>query len=97
MDALDGEPRAAAPALRVEGLAYRYVRHDVWSDVSFSLEAGSIAFLTGPNGAGKSTLLRCLAGWDAPAEGTVELAGPSGWISAAPCRSFPTCPPSTTT
>ena len=75
MDALDGEPRAAAPALRVEGLAYRYVRHDVWSDVSFSLEAGSIAFLTGPNGAGKSTLLRCLAGWDAPAEGTVELAG----------------------
>ncbi len=35
MDALDGEPRAAAPALRVEGLAYRYVRHEVWSDVSF--------------------------------------------------------------
>ena len=36
---------------------------------------GAFAFLTGPNGAGKSTLLRCVAGWDAPAAGAVELAG----------------------
>lgn len=70
-----GSHTAVAPALRVEGLAYRYARQEVWGDVSFALEAGSIAFLTGPNGAGKSTLLRCVAGWDAPAAGAVELAG----------------------
>lgn len=74
-----GSRAAAAPALRVEGLAYRYARQEVWSDVSFALEAGSVAFLTGPNGAGKSTLLRCVAGWDAPAAGAVELAGRPFW------------------
>lgn len=61
--------------LRVEGLAYRYGKTEVFADASFSLRAGEVAFLTGPNGAGKSTLLRCLAGWDAPSEGRVELCG----------------------
>ena len=61
--------------LRVEGLAYRYGKTEVFAGASFSLHAGEVAFLTGPNGAGKSTLLRCLAGWDAPSEGRVELCG----------------------
>lgn len=65
----------AAPALRVEGLSFRYARADVWSDVSFSIAPGEIAFLTGPNGSGKSTLFRCLAGWAAPSEGTIKLFG----------------------
>ena len=47
----------------------------MFGGASFALRAGEVAFLTGPNGAGKSTLLRCLAGWDAPAEGFVELCG----------------------
>lgn len=63
------------PALRVEGLSFRYGRADVWSGVSFSIAPGEVAFLTGPNGSGKSTLFRCLAGWAAPSEGTVELFG----------------------
>ena len=58
---------SSAVVLRVEGLAYRYGKTEVFADASFSLRAGEVAFLTGPNGAGKSTLLRCLAGWDAPA------------------------------
>lgn len=66
---------AGAPALRVDGLAFRYARMDVWSDVSFTIEPGQIAFLTGPNGSGKSTLFRCLAGWSAPTEGDIELFG----------------------
>ena len=71
-----GAPAAApAPVLRVEGLAYRYGRIDVWSDVSFSLAPGEVAFLEGPNGSGKSTLFRCLAGWALPREGTVEVEG----------------------
>lgn len=66
---------AGETVLRVEGLAYRYGKTDVFEGASFVLRAGEVAFLTGPNGAGKSTLLRCLAGWDAPAEGLVELCG----------------------
>ncbi|RDB63096.1 ABC transporter ATP-binding protein [Gordonibacter sp. 28C] len=69
----DGEARGRATALRVENLAYRYGRTEVFAGASFALRAGEVAFLTGPNGAGKSTLLRCLAGWDAPSEGRVEL------------------------
>lgn len=66
---------APAPTLRVEGLAYRYGLIDVWSDVSFELAPGEVAFLEGPNGSGKSTLFRCLAGWARPHEGTVEVCG----------------------
>lgn len=61
--------------LRACRLAYRYGKTEVFAGASFSLRAGEAAFLTGPNGAGKSTLLRCLAGWDAPSEGRVELCG----------------------
>ncbi|WP_346686090.1 ABC transporter ATP-binding protein [Enteroscipio rubneri] len=63
------------PVLRVEKLSFCYARADVWSDVSFSIDSGKVAFLTGPNGSGKSTLFRCLAGWAAPSQGTVELFG----------------------
>jgi ABC-type nitrate/sulfonate/bicarbonate transport system ATPase subunit len=47
-------------------------RHEVLSDVSFSLAAGEVAVLVGPSGCGKSTLLRILAGLDHDFEGTVE-------------------------
>lgn len=66
---------ARETVLRVEGLAYRYGKTEVFGGASFALQAGEVAFLTGPNGAGKSTLLRCFAGWDAPAEGFVDLCG----------------------
>ncbi|HJB48799.1 MAG TPA: ABC transporter ATP-binding protein [Candidatus Olsenella excrementigallinarum] len=56
-------------ALEVRDLCFGYGDVPVWEDVSFSLAAGRVAFLTGPNGAGKSTLFRCLAGWLEPDEG----------------------------
>ena len=61
--------------LRVEGLGCRVRDFEVFSSVSFALEAGQVAFLTGPNGAGKTTLLRCLAGRLAPTAGSFELCG----------------------
>ena len=61
--------------LRVDGLGCSYAGMSVFSGASFELRAGEVAFLTGPNGAGKSTLLRAVAGWDAAAEGHVELCG----------------------
>jgi heme exporter protein A len=45
----------------------------VFSNLSFTLDAGSSLTVTGPNGAGKSTLLRTLAGLLQLASGTISL------------------------
>jgi NitT/TauT family transport system ATP-binding protein len=44
-------------------------------DVSFSVGVGEKFVLLGPSGCGKSTLLKAVAGFLAPARGTVELDG----------------------
>lgn len=44
--------------------------------LSFMLEGGEALLLTGPNGAGKTTVLRALAGFLAPAAGSVRLIAP---------------------
>lgn len=44
------------------------------TDVSFSVEAGSLCGLVGPNGAGKSTLFKILMGLLEPDTGTIEIA-----------------------
>ena len=44
-------------------------------DLSFEVEAGSVAGFLGPNGAGKTTTLRCLLGLVTPSEGTATLLG----------------------
>lgn len=62
-------------ALEARGLCFGYGDIPVWEDVSFSIGAGQVAFLTGPNGAGKSTLFRCLAGWLTPGVGEVLVGG----------------------
>lgn len=74
-DGRTADDAALQPALRVCDLAYRYAAIEVFADVSFVLDQGSIAFLVGPNGAGKSTLFRCLAGWAPFRTGTIELFG----------------------
>lgn len=77
-DMLVNQPKpneAAGSVLQVRNLACRYARADVFGAVSLELKEGCVAFLTGPNGAGKSTLLRCLAGWDAPRDGEIEVCG----------------------
>jgi ABC-2 type transport system ATP-binding protein len=44
------------------------------SDISFSIEAGSLCGLVGPNGAGKSTLFKILMGLLDSDTGTIEIA-----------------------
>lgn len=65
----------AAASLEVRNLGFGFGDVRVWDGVSFSLEAGQVAFLVGPNGSGKTTLFRCLAGWLAPDEGEVIVCG----------------------
>jgi branched-chain amino acid transport system ATP-binding protein len=45
------------------------------SDVSFSVEEGSILGLIGPNGAGKTTLFNCITGFYPPSRGDVLFRG----------------------
>ncbi len=63
------------PALRLEGVTFRYGERPVLSDLSFSVAPGEAVGYLGPNGAGKSTTLKLLAGLLRPAAGTVEIFG----------------------
>ena len=45
------------------------------SDVTLSIEAGELVFLSGPSGAGKSTLLKLIAAIERPTSGTVAVNG----------------------
>ena len=45
------------------------------SDVSFSMEQGTIMGLIGPNGAGKTTLFNCITGYYPPSKGDVIFRG----------------------
>ncbi|CAN5623408.1 ABC transporter ATP-binding protein [soil metagenome] len=45
------------------------------SDLSFSLDDGSIVSVIGPNGAGKTTFFNCIAGFTRIDEGTITLDG----------------------
>ena len=49
---------SADAALEVEGLSHRYGDRHALTDVSFSVDVGSIVALLGPNGSGKTTLFR---------------------------------------
>jgi ATPase subunit of ABC transporter with duplicated ATPase domains len=61
-------------AVTVEGLSFRYPGADanVYSNLSFTIEAGERVAVIGPNGIGKTTLMRCLAGELAPSHGRVS-------------------------
>jgi iron complex transport system ATP-binding protein len=65
----------AGLSVEVAGLALRYGRREVLSDVDLRAAAGERLCLVGPNGAGKSSLLRCLSGLVAPTRGRVALDG----------------------
>ena len=59
----------------VRGVAYDYPTARVLHAVGFEVPEGAVLALVGPNGAGKTTLMRCMAALDAPAEGTISIAG----------------------
>lgn len=48
--------------MHVNSLHFRRVKREIFSDLTFSIEAGQFISLIGPNGTGKSTLLKLLAG-----------------------------------
>jgi cell division transport system ATP-binding protein len=62
--------------VKFSAVAKRYPGgQEALKEVSFSLEAGELAFLTGRSGAGKSTLLRMIPAIERPSAGSVVVNG----------------------
>src|SRR5438552_5136627 len=64
----------ATTVLSVYNLSKSFVIYPVFSDVSFTVNAGERVALVGPNGVGKSTLLKIIAGLETPSAGSVVKA-----------------------
>ena len=68
---------AASPALRLEGLKYRYADQSPWviDGLSLAIGAGEVVAITGRSGCGKTTLVNLLLGTHAPLEGSITADG----------------------
>jgi ATP-binding cassette subfamily B protein RaxB len=58
-------------------LAYRFEGgdQDLFSNISFTIEAGESAAIVGPSGCGKTTLMKCLMGLLEPTQGRILIDG----------------------
>ena len=62
--------------IKFDNVSKRYTSgHEGLSNVSFSMDAGEMAFLTGHSGAGKSTLLKMLNSLNRPDSGRITMMG----------------------
>lgn len=59
--------------LQMDDLSFAYGKRVLFSNISGTLQPGSVHFLAGPNGSGKSTLLKLLCGCLQPKNGMVKL------------------------
>jgi len=69
------EPTDDATLLTVSGLRRSYGGVHALDGVDLDVREGTIVGLIGPNGAGKTTLFECIAGFNRPDAGVVQLAG----------------------
>lgn len=72
---LDQKREADVAHVEIEGIGKRFGATAALSDVSMSVEAGTVHGLLGENGAGKSTLMKVLSGIVTPDAGRVTVAG----------------------
>jgi putrescine transport system ATP-binding protein len=66
---------ASTPLVRFEGVARRFGDLAAVDGVTLDIAEGEFFALLGPSGCGKTTLMRMLAGFEAPDEGRILLAG----------------------
>jgi ABC-2 type transport system ATP-binding protein len=77
----------AGPAIATFGLTKSYSGIDALSDLSLTVERGSIYGFLGPNGAGKTTTIRLLMGFIEPSRGRAEMFGRDSWRDGVRARS----------
>lgn len=76
----------SSPILEVNNVSRRFGGLLANSEISITLEKGSIVGLIGPNGAGKSTLFNLIAGAYRPSAGTIAFRGQDITRLSAPER-----------
>jgi iron(III) transport system ATP-binding protein len=74
------------PLLELKNISHAYGKHVVVSDLSCSLEQGTIGCLLGPSGCGKTTVLRAIAGFEPIDSGEIRL---NGTVVSSPGRHVP--------
>jgi iron complex transport system ATP-binding protein len=57
----------------LENLSFSYGKDLILTDLSFSIEEGTVTTILGPNGSGKTTLLKLLLGILKPAKGKIRI------------------------
>jgi ABC-2 type transport system ATP-binding protein len=74
-------------AIETSGLTKSYSGVDALSDLSLTVERGSIYGFLGPNGAGKTTTIRLLMGFIRPTRGHARMFGCDCWRDGVRARS----------
>ncbi len=77
----------AGHAIATTGLTKSYAGVDALSDLSLTVERGSIYGFLGPNGAGKTTTIRLLMGFIKPTRGAARMFGCDCWSDGVRARS----------
>ncbi|MBI2205449.1 MAG: ABC transporter ATP-binding protein [Candidatus Rokubacteria bacterium] len=62
-------------ALSLVGVVKQYDRVQALRGADLEVRSGELLTILGPSGSGKTTLLKCVAGFEIPEAGTVELGG----------------------
>ncbi|HEY1333982.1 MAG TPA: ABC transporter ATP-binding protein [Myxococcaceae bacterium] len=70
-----GEPASDSPDVRLVGVRKAYGNVVAVAGVDLAIAPGEFFTLLGPSGSGKTTTLRMIAGFEAPDQGRIELAG----------------------
>jgi len=70
-----GRGNAASTLVRFDAVSKRFGQHVAVDRLTLDIRQGEFFALLGPSGCGKTTLLRLLAGFEAPNEGRILLAG----------------------
>ncbi len=69
------EDPAAVPHVRLDGVTKRFGDFTAVDNLTLNIFEGEFFSLLGPSGCGKTTILRMLAGFEAPSEGSILIAG----------------------
>ncbi len=77
---------ASGPAIATAGLTKTYAGVDALSDLSLTVERGTIYGFLGPNGAGKTTTIRLLMGFIRPTGGEARMFGHDTWNDGVRAR-----------
>jgi putative spermidine/putrescine transport system ATP-binding protein len=64
-----------APAIRLTQLTKQFGSVSAVDHLDLEIDPGEFFSMLGPSGSGKTTVLRCIAGFEQPTSGTIELFG----------------------